>query len=82
MAEHRNDQAGIALRDWFAGMALQGMNSNDRIAREAAEVARKQGLDAHKVISIWAYRDADAMLQERDELQNQLWRKSNERHDI
>lgn len=44
---------GMTLRDWFAGMAIQGINAHlgERIQPEIA--------------ASWAYADADAMLKER-----------------
>lgn len=51
---------GMTLRDWFAGMALQGMMSNGFMPRAA-----KNELDEWN----WAqasYRLADAMLKERE----------------
>lgn len=42
---------GMSLRDWFAGMALQGINTQELMFAEAAR---------------YAYQIADAMLKERD----------------
>lgn len=57
-AEHLTVEWGMSLRDWFAGMALQGLlamcageNVNPGTAEKAAEVA---------------YEHADAMLNERN----------------
>jgi hypothetical protein len=51
-------QGGMSLRDWFAGMALQGILSNAWIAERfgAAEATRAKD----------AYAFADAMLEERN----------------
>lgn len=46
---------GMSLRDWFAGMALQGYRS-----QKGGHLFTKES-----VVS-WAYQDADAMIQERD----------------
>jgi len=46
---------GMSLRDWFAGMALQGMTACPDIhAKNDPEMAK------------WAYQQADAMLAERE----------------
>ena len=45
---------GMALRDWFAGMALQGMKANPSLDWEDDRLAK------------WAYQQADAMLAARD----------------
>lgn len=47
-----HDQGGMSLRDWYAGMALQGL------------LAHASGEDPHKAPSL-AYVLADAMLEER-----------------
>lgn len=50
---------GMSLRDWFAGMALQGYNANGEIcSRMTHEQAAKN-----------SYHDADAMLAARKEAQ-------------
>lgn len=51
---HSNLWEGMTLRDWFAGMALQGL-----ITCPAASSGTKAD------IAIWAYSYADAMLEER-----------------
>jgi hypothetical protein len=55
---HGNDeQEGMSLRDWFAGMALQGYLA----APDDGAIAR--GNPA--VVAEWAYGAADAMIAER-----------------
>jgi hypothetical protein len=44
---------GLSLRDWFAGLALQGLCSLDDAKGDADQYAK------------WAYQYADAMLAER-----------------
>ena len=46
---------GLSLRDWFAGMALQGMLA-----------AITPGTDNAKKAAAWAFYYADAMLTERE----------------
>ena len=46
---------GMSLRDWFAGMALQGYASNT-----------DENCTAPEKLAEWAYADADAMLKVRD----------------
>lgn len=48
-------QDGMSLRDWFAGMALQGMLSNQYVTKKSYEEV---------VTGSYAY--ADAMLEERE----------------
>jgi len=52
---------GMTLRDWFAGMAMQGFCSNPNAGRnpiESANWLRESG-------AVSAYQMADAMIQER-----------------
>lgn len=53
------EMEGMSLRDWFAGMALQGMITNNT---EVPELARKAPEQAAAIV---AYNFADAMLRER-----------------
>ena len=46
---------GMSIRDWFAGMALQGQIIADQRAADNPEKAAE-----------WAYANADAMLKERE----------------
>lgn len=46
-------QEGMSLRDWFAGMALQGYRSSNMRSRSS-------------VVAYLAYEDADAMLAARE----------------
>ena len=57
ISESRMDvEGGLTIRDWFAGMALQGMNANPSLDKSATkEIARE------------AYSMADAMLDARKE---------------
>ena len=50
---------GMSLRDWFAGMALQGIYASDAENRIDAPHA-----------AVWAYDAADAMIAERSKPQN------------
>lgn len=50
---------GLSVRDWFAGMALQGYNANPE---QCAQMT-------HEQTAACAFRDADAMLQARKENQ-------------
>lgn len=66
MAERRNEggpaypvtlggYTGMTLRDYFAGLAMQGMLANkNNTARSSYDIA------------IWSYDQADRMLQERE----------------
>jgi hypothetical protein len=49
-----HEQYGMDLRDWFAGMALQGVHARGEDTRAG-----------EKYIAIYAYQMADAMLAER-----------------
>ncbi len=56
-------QTGLSVRDWFAGMALQGMIS-DTIATIGGEPITPE--NAVELISARSYEYADAMLKERN----------------
>jgi hypothetical protein len=59
--EHGGESDGMTLRDWFAGMAMQGFCSNPNASNHPAAVAN--WLRDHGAVS--AYQMADAMLKER-----------------
>ena len=48
-----NDQEGMTLRDWFAGMAMQGMITDPTTSDNPDKCAQ------------WSYAQADAMIAER-----------------
>ena len=51
-----NTSFGMTLRDWFAGMALQGfLSRSDAIGMSLADA-----------LATWAYEQADAMLKARE----------------
>lgn len=64
--EHR----GMSLRDWFAGMALQGLLSRDTVKapenNNLAKWAVMNPLDAYTQRSAQSYEYADAMLKARE----------------
>ncbi len=62
-----NDQIvpGMELRDWFAGMALQGMLAHNRNGQGYRPRTLEQHW--HNAISEEAYELADAMLQAKEE---------------
>lgn len=55
---------GMTLRDWFAGQALMGYRAAGHVTGGAFPSESK--LRSPDEIARWAYRDADAMLAERD----------------
>lgn len=61
---------GMTLRDWFAGMAMQGIlasYSNIERMKIAAENWKKTGEETfEEYLSIMSYQQADAMLAERE----------------
>lgn len=62
---YRSDERGMSLRDWFAGMALQGRLSNDTLLSNAEQ----SGLPSDKfpeTMARQAYGFADAMIAERN----------------
>ena len=50
---------GLTMRDWFAGMALQGMWACN------GEVVGNEDTDIHQAYAIMAYAQADAMMAQR-----------------
>lgn len=52
---------GMSLRDWFAGIALQGM-----LAANSQSMPEVNDVNVDFVLAREAYRSADAMLTERD----------------
>ncbi len=62
-------ERGMSLRDWFAGMALQGvlaLDSSDVARKATAQMAKKFGEATPEVYSALAYELADAMLAARE----------------
>ena len=57
----------MSLRDWFAGMALQGIKSNPELCRICDQAAHDQGGRQQDFIAKMAYVDAGAMLKAREE---------------
>ena len=57
-----NHEQGMSLRDWFAGMALQGMMGNGSIV---------DTFSAHAIIAKESYFLADEMLAARKEAANE-----------
>ena len=55
----------MSLRDWFAGMALQGIMSSNEGQQKMGECAEKLNRDPSKVTAFAAYCLADDMLAER-----------------
>jgi hypothetical protein len=54
-------QSGMSLRDWFAGMALQGL-----IASQSSDTGYSTTPATQKNVAKEAYSHADAMLAERE----------------
>ena len=57
---------GMTLRDWFAGMALQGMLSDYETVRSAKSGADRIGITFQEQCANMAYESADAMLEARN----------------
>jgi len=55
-------EEGMDLRDWFAGLAMQGLLANPKLAEEI----RKQGGAYSGWIEDSAYSWADAMMKQRE----------------
>ena len=60
-----NPSPGMSLRDWWAGLAMQGMMSNDAMMEALGLVAQVQGKTMREVLTAKAFEAADAMLAER-----------------
>lgn len=52
------DMRGMSLRDWFAGMAMQGLLSSED----------KEDIAVYECVAEMAYRQADAMMEARKAL--------------
>lgn len=59
------EQSGMSLRDYFAGLAMNGMISNSSVIIQDMDIPRNK--EAWNVISKKAYLIADAMLKAREE---------------
>lgn len=65
----REQQDGMTLRDWFAGMALQGYTASlcsEYKCRLFTAMAAELGKSLPETLSHMAYVDADAMLAQRN----------------
>ena len=62
-------ECGMSLRDWFAGQALSGILSNQKIVESLMQIAENHKSPWGNAISICAYQQADAMLEARKEKQ-------------
>lgn len=51
---------GLTKREWFAGMAMQGILSNQTIEVDYSQENKSTGVG--KIISRWSYAIADAMM--------------------
>lgn len=60
--KHVHSQSGMTLRDWFAGMALQGYLAG----RENPTREMIPGDKHHHAVAMACYRYADAMIAARD----------------
>lgn len=63
-ASNHGYQGGMSLRDWFAGMALQGMLAHSTRYKPRPGTSSNW----HEAISEEAYQLADAMLAEREKI--------------
>ena len=61
---------GLSVRDWFAGMALQGMITNDEIHKGFIDPVSPEDSLGTKLLCADAYRIANAMLKAREEQEN------------
>ena len=58
--DYATTEHGMSLRDWFAGMALQGLLASRPYYR-----AEEGSMTATSFVSTWAYAYAEAMLKQR-----------------
>ena len=56
---------GRSLRDWFAGMALQGLLSHPHFMETIERVAKATDTERTRILASGAWAYADAMLAER-----------------
>ena len=60
-----NPSPGMSLRDWWAGLAMQGMMSDGNIMDAVGIAAKIQGKTMRVLLTEKAFETADAMLAER-----------------
>ena len=58
--------AGMTLRDWYAGQALAGAIANSDVLAAAQETAEKDGKKSKNGLALFCIQIADAMLAERE----------------
>ena len=56
------DLPDMTLRQWYAGMALQGLVSSELVWKAAESKQKRDGTDAGVFIATVAFEHADAML--------------------
>ena len=64
-AAENGHQAGMSLRDYFAGQVLVGICGSADLLVAASQEARARGLPHAQAIALAAYEQADAMLKAR-----------------
>lgn len=57
-------EAGMTLRDWFAGQIASGVSSS--MMSDIAELSRKHGMDGVQGFATYCYQTADAMIAMRE----------------
>lgn len=65
---------GMTLRDWFAGMALQGIaaaQSGESFSVAMNDEIKRRKTSAPEMVALMAYNAADAMLAARAQTKNQ-----------
>jgi hypothetical protein len=60
---NNTEQTGMSLRDWFAGLAMQG---------ELASQDSESIIESFELLASYAYEVADAMMKARDEDNQQV----------
>jgi hypothetical protein len=59
-----NEQEGLTKREYFAGLAMQGVLSDADILNKICKLANKEGIYQESAVGAYAVNLADALLKE------------------
>lgn len=62
--QDKSAQQGMSLRQYYAGLAMQGIKSNDELLRRIMDAAERSDKPQQELIAVMARKDADALIAE------------------